>query len=189
MGLIRLIDERALDLVCEALIATPDLRLSFNISGETVGDEEWLAQLTRHVDGRRDLTERMIVEITETALMHNLDEATGFVASLHDLGCKVALDDFGAGFSSFKSLRELGVDLVKIDGGFVVNLTRSHDDQAFVRALVDLAHNLGIETVAESVENEDSATILAAWGVDYLQGHLIGEAKVDWAASPVVEAG
>jgi diguanylate cyclase (GGDEF)-like protein len=185
LGLIRPIDQRVLELVFEALAGTADARLSFNISADTVGDSEWLAQLSARVAGRPDLAKRLIVEITETALMHNLDEAARFVSLLHDLGCEVALDDFGAGFSSFRSLRELGVDLVKIDGGFVEKLTSSRDDQVFVRTLIDLARNFGIRTVAERVQNEQAAAILAGWGVDYLQGNFTGPATLAW---PVKES-
>ncbi|MEX0852619.1 MAG: phosphodiesterase, partial [Bauldia sp.] len=180
LGLIRLVDHRVLELVFETLGATADARLSFNISADTVGDSEWLAQLSARLAAQAGLAGRLIVEITETALMHNLDEATHFVSLLHDLGCQVALDDFGAGFSSFRGLRELGVDLVKIDGGFVENLTSSRDDQVFVRTLIDLARNFGIRTVAERVQDEAAAALLAGWGVDYLQGNFTGAATLGW---------
>ena len=87
---------------------------------------------------------------------------------------------FGAGYSSFKTLRSLGVDIVKIDGGFVENLASSRDDQAFVRTLIDLARAFGLKTVAERVQDEESAAILTEWGVDYLQGNLTGQATLDW---------
>jgi EAL domain-containing protein (putative c-di-GMP-specific phosphodiesterase class I) len=96
-----------------------------------------------------------------------------------DLGCRIAIDDFGAGYTSFRNLRKLGVDLVKIDGAFVQNLTRSEDDRVFVRTLLDLAQRLGLATVAEWVQDESAAAILAEWGCDYLQGHLIGLASLD----------
>ncbi len=180
LGLIRLIDRSVLELVFDALAELPDARLSFNISAETVGDGEWLSRLAARVAATPGFADkRLMVEITETSLMRNLDEATRFVALLRDLGCEVALDDFGAGFSSFRSLRELGVDVVKIDGGFVEKLTISRDDQVFVRTLIDLARNLGIKTVAERVQDEEAAATLADWGVDYLQGNLTGAATLD----------
>ena len=118
------------------------------------------------------------MEITETSLMRNLEEATRFVALLRDLGCEVALDDFGAGFSSFRGLRELGVDIVKIDGGFVENLTVNRDDQVFVRTLIDLARNLGIKTVAERVQDEEAAAIARRVGrrLPAGQSHRRGDA-------------
>jgi EAL domain-containing protein (putative c-di-GMP-specific phosphodiesterase class I) len=179
LGLIRLIDQRCLELVADALLATSEARLSFNISAETVGDGQWLAQLSAAVAQRPALAKRLAVEITETAVMRNLDEAARFVGLLHDLGCEVALDDFGAGFSSFRSLRDLGVDLVKIDGSFVEKLVTNRDDQAFARALIDLAQNFGIKTVAEKVQDEESAQLLVSWGVNYLQGNLVGTASLD----------
>ena len=77
--------------------------------------------------------ERLTVEITETAAIHDIDDTRGFVARVKDLGCRIAIDDFGAGYTSFRNLRKLGVDMVKIDGAFVQNLTRSEDDRAFVQ--------------------------------------------------------
>ena len=184
LGLIRLIDRSVLDLVFDAISEAPDAHLSFNISAETVGDGEWLSRLAARVAATPAFAEKkLLVEITETSLMRNLEEATRFVALLRDLGCEVALDDFGAGFSSFRSLRQLGVDVVKIDGGFVEKLMVSRDDQVFVRTLIDLARNLGIRTVAERVQDEESAAILAEWGVDYLQGNLTGAATLDRPAS------
>src|SRR5262249_5888012 len=88
-----------------------------------------------------------------------------------------AIDDFGAGYTSFRNLRRLGVDVVKVDGAFVQNLRRSEDDRAFVHTLIDLARRLGLETVAEWVQDEETAAILAGWGCDYLQGALAGLAS------------
>ena len=102
---------------------------------------------------------------------------------MKDLGCRIAIDDFGAGYTSFRNLRKLGVDIVKIDGAFVQNLRRSEDDRAFVHTLIDLARRLGLETVAEWVQDEEAAAILADWGCDYLQGALVGLATLErpWA--------
>jgi EAL domain-containing protein (putative c-di-GMP-specific phosphodiesterase class I) len=130
------------------------------------------------------LGERLTVEITETTAIQDIDETRGFVARVKDLGCRIAIDDFGAGYTSFRNLRKLGVDVIKIDGAFVQNLTRLEDDRAFVRTLVDLAKRLGLETVAEWVQDEEAASLLAEWGCDYLQGQLIGLASLDrpWTA-------
>ena len=98
---------------------------------------------------------------------------------MKDLGCRIAIDDFGAGYTSFRNLRKLGVDIVKIDGAFVQNLRHSEDDRAFVQTLIDLARRLGLETVAEWVQDEESAAILAEWGCDYMQGALVGLATTE----------
>ena len=123
--------------------------------------------------------ERLIIEITETAAIHDIDDTRGFVSRVKDLGCQIAIDDFGAGYTSFRNLRKLGVDIIKIDGAFVQNLMRSDDDRAFVQALIDLAKRLGLKTVAEWVQDEASAQLLAEWGCDYLQGALIGLASIE----------
>ncbi len=101
--------------------------------------------------------ERLIVEITETTAIQNIDDARGFVARVKDLGCHIAIDDFGAGYTSFRNLRKLGVDIVKIDGAFVQNMCKSEDDRAFVHTLIDLSRRLGLETVAEWVQDEETA--------------------------------
>lgn len=106
-----------------------------------------------------------------------------FVATIHDLGCKVAIDDFGAGFSSFQHLRALDVDMVKIAGQYVRDLPRSADDQAFVKALIALARTFDIVLVAEWVEDEETAAMLAELGVDMLQGKLTGMASPEWSLS------
>ncbi|MBN9009421.1 MAG: GGDEF and EAL domain-containing protein, partial [Rhizobiales bacterium] len=169
LGLVRLIDYRVLDLALEALAAAPAHHLSVNVSAGTIGDSEWLARLSGAISGKPDLASRLIVEITETAMIAHVEEAARFVALLHDLGCRIAIDDFGAGFSSFRHLRDLGVDIVKIAGAFVENLPRSRDDQVFVRALVDIARNLGMTTVAEWVADEETIAMLRGIGVDMLQ--------------------
>ena len=101
----------------------------------------------------------------------------GFVTRLKNFGSRIAIDDFGAGNTSFRNLRKLGVDIVKIDGAFVQNIARSADDRAFVQTLIDLARRLEIKTVAEWVQDEESAVMLREWGCDYIQGRLIGLAS------------
>ena len=98
----------------------------------------------------------MTLEITETTAIQNIDETAGFVSRAKDLGCRIAIDDFGAGYTSFRNLRRLGVDMIKIDGAFVQNLPRSQDDRAFVRTLIDLGRSLGLTTVAEWVQDEQA---------------------------------
>jgi diguanylate cyclase (GGDEF)-like protein len=189
LGLIRLLDHRVLDLALGVLAAAPEARLSINVSGETTSDSEWLARLAAAVAGNRDIGKRLTVEITETAVIRNLEEASHFVVMLHDLGCRIAIDDFGAGYTSFRNLRALDVDVVKIDGAFIENLPRSRDDQVFVRALIELARNFGIETVAEWVQDEETAALLVEWGIDHLQGKLTGAADLAWPWPHAVAAG
>src|SRR5262249_30045811 len=117
--------------------------------------------------------------ITETAAIQDLDDARGFVSRVKDLGCRIAIDDFGAGNTSFRNLRKLGVDIVKIDGAFVQNMMKSDDDSTFVQTLVDLSQGLRLKTVAEWVQDEETAKTLSGWGCDYLQGALIGLATTE----------
>ena len=188
LGLVRLIDCRVLELVLTDLAATPDLHASVNLSPRTAGDPDWWAALSAKVRAHPDIAGRLTLEITETAAVHHIGDATGFVTRAKDLGCRIAIDDFGAGFTSFRNLRKLQVDIVKVDGSFVQNLTRSADDRAFVRALIALGHALGLKTVAEWVRDEDAAALLAQWGCDYLQGELVGRASIERPGLQAVSA-
>jgi diguanylate cyclase (GGDEF)-like protein len=177
LGLVRLLDHRVLDLVAAEMTASPALNASVNVSAASTGDPDWWTALAAMLRARPGVAERLTVEITETAAIQDIDETCGFVARVKDLGCRIAIDDFGAGYTSFRNLRRLGVDLVKIDGAFVRNLMQSEDDRAFVQTLVDLGRRLGLKTVAEWVQDEASAALLAEWGCDYLQGVLVGLAS------------
>lgn len=185
LGLIRLVDHRVLELVIDDLARQKDIQLSLNISPDATIDVDWWANLEAMVRAHPGVAERMIVEITETTEIQNVDDLRGFVARIKDFGGRIAIDDFGAGFTSFRNLRRLGVDIVKIDGAFVQNIMRSDDDRAFVHTLLDLAQRLGLTTVAEWVQDEASAALLADWGCDYLQGRLIGLANIErpWVAA------
>jgi diguanylate cyclase (GGDEF)-like protein len=174
LGLVRLLDHRVLELVIDEMTATPALQASFNVSTASTTDPDWWAGLTSLLRAQSGVAERLIVEITESAAIQDLDETRSFVARVKDLGCRIAIDDFGAGYTSFRNLRKLGVDIVKIDGAFVHDMMRSDDDRAFVRTLIDLAKRLKLVTVAEWVQDEDAAKTLQSWGCDYLQGALIG---------------
>jgi diguanylate cyclase (GGDEF)-like protein len=185
LGLVRLLDHRVLDLVAAEMIASPALKASVNVSAASTSDPDWWAGLAAMLRPHPGLAERLTVEITETAAIQDIDETCSFVARVKDLGCRIAIDDFGAGYTSFRNLRKLGVDLVKIDGAFVQNLMRSEDDRAFVHTLIDLARRLGLKTVAEWVQDEASAAMLAEWGCDFLQGALVGLASAErpWASA------
>jgi diguanylate cyclase (GGDEF)-like protein len=187
LGLVRLLDHRVLELALQELAAAPDLKASLNVSAASTVDPDWWSALGAMLRMHAGVGERLTVEITETAAIHDVDETRSFVARVKDLGCRIAVDDFGAGHTSFRNLRRLGVDMVKIDGAFVQNLDRSDDDRAFVRTLIDLAQRLGLETVAEWVQSEQVAALLADWGCDYLQGALVGLASTErpWARTKV----
>lgn len=172
LDLVRMIDHRVLELTAAELRANPAMRCSLNVSPSTVHDAAWFAAFGAEMRG--GIGERLIVEITESAAIRDVEATRGFVARVKAAGCKVAIDDFGAGYTSFRNLRRLGVDMVKIDGSFVANLEYAPDDRAFVRALLELARELGLETVAEWVQSEEAAASLIEWGCDYFQGALVG---------------
>ena len=179
LGLVRLIDFRVVELVVAELLEAPDLRVSLNVSPGSTMDPDWWGSFAAQMRNHPGVAERVAIEITEMAAFQNVDDAVGFVTRAKDLGCVVAIDDFGAGNTSFRNLRKLGVDVVKIDGSFVQNLARSADDRLFVRTMIELAKGLGIATVAEWVQDEETAAILTEWGCDYLQGNLIGRAMLE----------
>ncbi|MCP1840866.1 diguanylate cyclase (GGDEF)-like protein [Bradyrhizobium sp. USDA 4524] len=179
LGLIRLVDHRVLELAIAELAAAPGVQLSLNISPDTTMDPDWWATIESLMRAHPGVGERLIVEITETVAIQDIDDVRGFVTRLKNFGSRIAIDDFGAGYTSFRNLRKLGVDIVKIDGAFVQNIVRSADDRAFVQTLIDLARRLEIRTVAEWVQDEEAAVMLREWGCDFIQGRLIGLASPD----------
>jgi diguanylate cyclase (GGDEF)-like protein len=191
LGLIRLLDHRVFETVVAELAASPDVSLSINVSPASMSDSEWWTGLAARLRLHPGAAQRLIVEITETSAIRDVKETRGFVSRVKDLGCRIAIDDFGAGYTSFRNLRQLGVDIVKIDGSFVQNMLRTPDDKIFVQTLLELAHRLGLQTVAEWVQDEEAAVLLRDWGCNYLQGEWIGRASRDrvWQAdlpSPLV---
>lgn len=189
LGLIRLVDHRVLELVVEELTRSPEVQLSLNISPDTTMDPNWWSGIESMFRTYPGVAERMIVEITETVAIQDLDDVRGFVTRLKDYGSRIAIDDFGAGYTSFRNLRKLGVDIVKIDGAFVQNIARSADDRAFVQTMIDLAQRLGLKTVAEWVQDEDAAQFLRDWGCDYIQGRLTGLASTQRPWEPAAFGG
>ena len=186
LGFIRLIDRYVLDKAFSELSAHPEVRLGFNISGLTAADRPWLRALTSQLRNRPEIAGRVVIEITETAALYDIEESARFVSALRQAGCRVALDDFGAGHTSLRHLQTLAVDTVKIDGSFVHNLGASPDNQIFLRHLLGLAKGFGFHTVAEGVETAAEAAILHREGIGYLQGYYYGRPSLDrpWLQAP-----
>lgn len=176
LGLVSLVDHRVLELAVASLVDEPGLALAINVSPATVRTDDFVDALGAHVAALPFVASRLVVEITETCAISDIDATKRCVTRLRDLGVKVAIDDFGSGHTSFRNLRDLAVDIVKVDGAFVQNLNRSSDDRFFVRTLLDLARHIGVKTVAEWVRDEETARQLESWGVDYMQGELFGKA-------------
>jgi EAL domain-containing protein (putative c-di-GMP-specific phosphodiesterase class I) len=179
LGLVRLMDRHALEMMVSRLHADPEVTLAVNVSGTTARDPSWLESFVSYVRANRDVAQRIIVELTETAALQDFEENARFISNLREIGCRVAIDDFGAGYTSFRNLQKLHVDMVKIDGSYVRGLATSPDNQVFVQTLVDLAKNFNLKTVAEWVGSEEEATFLERLGIDYLQGYHFGEPRLE----------
>ncbi len=179
LGLMRALDRRVLDLAVEDLRKHPQVRLAINISGLTASDRSWLRALTAKLKGKRDLASRLVVEITETAALQDIEESARFVRAVRALGCRVALDDFGAGYTTFRHLKTLTVDIVKIDGSFVRNIAQEPQNLLFVRNLLGLSRSLNLVAVAECIETEEEARILQDEGAELLQGYYFGRPALE----------
>ncbi len=153
----------------------PDL--SINLSGTSVTDDSFMDYLFEQISEFGVGTSHICFEITETGTISNLVKAADFVRAFRNIGCKFSIDDFGTGLASHNYLRELPVDYVKIDGSFITNIHRNRSDYAIARSINDLAHFLGQETIAESVENDAIIARLREIGVDYLQGWGVARPK------------
>lgn len=177
-GLMRAIDgwvvRHAVSQLTDACRDGRDLRLQVNLSGTSIEDPELPGEIEGLLGGARLPAGALIFEVTESAAITNFEEARRFATRMNALGCRVALDDFGAGFSSFDYLKRLPVHYVKLDGGFIRNLAGDLTDQLVVRAMVELARALGLQTIAEYVGDAATLEVLAGYGVDYAQGFHIG---------------
>ncbi len=179
LGLVRLIDRAVAQMTIATLHSYPQAQLSMNVSGATATDPRWFNQLTDIIAANKSVADRLTVEITETIALGNIKETFGFVESLRNIGCSVAIDDFGAGFTSFRNLRDLPVNIIKLDGSFCQNLSSNSANQYLVNTLVDLGHKFHLKVIAEWVENEGDMQILKDCGVDLMQGHLFGAATLE----------
>ncbi len=148
--------------------------LSVNLSARSFSDERQIRKIETLLRTSAVDTAQLIIEITETTALNNLTQARQMIDRLRELGCRIALDDFGVGFSSFHSLKSLPVDFIKIDGSFIRELMHKPDDRIFVKALVEIAEHFGYQTVAEFVENRALYKLLKELGVDYCQGYHVG---------------
>lgn len=175
MGLCRLADIHMVEKAIYELYEFAEIRLSVNISAMTVMDEEWMNIVRDLLKGKPEIASRLIVEITETAAMENIDGVITFIKFLHDLGCQVALDDFGAGQTSFSQLDKFNIDIVKIDGAFAQGMNEKEQNKLFLKAMHMLADGFGLQTVAEGVETMVEVDMLTQDGIHNLQGWAFGK--------------
>lgn len=152
-------------------------RLFVNLSGQSVGDMDLLALIEEELARGAVDPDLLVFEVTETSAIADIDRAQRFTAALSLIGCHTALDDFGAGFASFYYLKHVPSDYVKIDGEFIRNLPDDPTSQLLVRALTDLSRGLGKQVVAEHVEDERALELLQGYGVDLVQGYLLGRPR------------
>ena len=170
----RAIDRLALANALCVLRANPGIRLAINLSPLSMGDAEWLAILAEGTRADRGACGRLILEITEAAAMQDPGQTIDFMDHVRRSGCAFALDDFGAGATSFRYFRDFRFDMVKIDGSFIAGVAAARDAQVLVECLMAVAKHFEMVTVAERVETEADAGWLRALGIDCLQGWLYG---------------
>jgi diguanylate cyclase (GGDEF)-like protein len=173
----RWVVQRALQMLApyRGMFGTRGLGMSINVSGQSIGDETFIQQFTQLLKEANLPRTCISVELTEQAAITNLASAQQMVVRLGALGCRFALDDFGTGANSLTYLKALQVSRVKIDGSFVRDILSDRNSVATVKAIVELAKGLGIETVAEYVENDPIAQEVRRLGVDYAQGYAFGK--------------
>jgi diguanylate cyclase (GGDEF)-like protein/PAS domain S-box-containing protein len=148
-----------------------------NLSGASLNDERFVQDTLEILARHAHVAGRLCMEITESVALHDLDNTRRFIDQVRAFGVKVALDDFGAGYTSFSYLKELPADVLKIDGNFIVNINAHPANVAIVEAIVNLAVNLGMKTIAEWAEDAETVRTLAEIGVDYVQGYAIARSQ------------
>ncbi len=150
--------------------------VTMNLSGASLNDERFIQDAFAMLAGSPRATERLCIEITEGVALHDLDNTRRFIDRVRGYGAKVALDDFGAGYTSFSYLKELPADALKIDGSFIVNMNAHPANFAIVEAIVELGRNLGMKSIAEWAEDRATVEALVLAGVDYVQGFAVSQA-------------
>lgn len=174
----RVLDCIALERGFEALAHFPDLRLSINVSARSIGYRRWIDTLDRGLATVPNVPGRLILEITEASAMLVPELVQVFMADLQARGVSFAMDDFGAGHTSFRYLKNFYFDILKLDGQFIRGIHEDPDNQVLVSALVSIGQHFDMFTVAESVETAREAAYLTSLGVDCLQGYRFGMPKL-----------
>jgi len=144
-----------------------------NLSGASLNDEKFIQDAFTILGQNVLNASRLCIEITEGVALHDLDNTRRFIDRVRNFGCKVALDDFGAGYTSFSYLKKLPADLLKIDGSLVVDMNKHPTNISIVETIVNLARNLGMKTIAEWAEDTATVQVLAEIGVDFVQGYIV----------------
>ncbi len=157
------------------LVESQNAVFAMNLSGQSLGDDDFLEFIEQEIDNSKLPASSLCFEITESAAVSNLKKAQDFIDRLRERGCQISLDDFGAGLSSFAYLKNFNVDTLKIDGGFIRDITDNRISESMVAAITQVAKVMELKTVAEYVESEETRELISKLGVDFAQGHLIGK--------------
>ena len=180
MGLVQQIDLWVINHVFDLIRTMPtDISFTINLSGNIFLDHQLYPLVEKKLYETDVDPRRIVFEITETAAISNFEQTKAMVKKIRSLGCRFALDDFGAGFNSYNYIKHFPVDILKIDGSFITDLETDSVDQLLVKSMIDIAHSLGKKTVAEYVEKQSTMDILKKFGIDYIQGFLVGKPSPD----------
>jgi len=179
MGLIHHIDlwvvSHAIDYIAALPKSKEEICFTINLSSHALQGDFLLPVIKKKLESSWVSPSRLTFEITETAAVNNFEKTRDMVSRIRALGCRFALDDFGAGFSSFNYLKNFPVDYLKIDGQFISNLSVDTADQVLVKSMIDISHSLGKKAIAEYVSNTETLLLLQEFGVDFVQGYLLGK--------------
>ena len=183
IGLIHSIDlwvvEKAIDFLAELPANMSQISLAINLSSLAFQDDSLLPTIKEKLESTWVEAKRITFEITETAAVNNFEQTRDMIEKIRALGCKFALDDFGAGFCSFNYLKAFPVDYVKIDGQFIQNLTNDETDQVLVKSMAEIARKLGKKTIAEFVESSETVSKLKEIGINMAQGYVFGKPELN----------
>ena len=175
LGLAAMLDHRILEMTLDLLFAHEKVQLSMNVCPDVGGDKEWMSYLRARLVNNPDVAGRLMIEIAERSTLENPETAVEFVRSVKELGIRVAIDDFGAGYTSFQQLQVLDADMVKIAGSLMRDIAENEQNRAIVRMFAELASELGFDVVAKWVVSAEVADLLVPLKITYLQGFHFGE--------------
>lgn len=178
MGFMHLLDRQVLGKVFEILTKKSDISLSMNLTPSSINDTEWIEKFTELAKNHPNAATRLIIEMTETLAITDFQKMANFLKKIRETGVKVAIDDFGVGFTSFQYFRDLPVDIVKIDGSYIRDISSNPANQILVKTITSLAKNFNIQIVAEFVDSLEDAKLLNSYGVDYFQGYFFGKPEI-----------
>ena len=177
------VDRYVLRAICEYLINTPHdkYNYSINLSGRTLSDKNFVGFVVDLFEKSKVDTSRLSIEITETEVIKNIENALSIIACLNRYGCKIVLDDFGTGMSSYAYIAKLKLHTIKIDGVFIKGVESNPQNQSIIRSIVRLAKELEVKTVAEFVETQEEYDTLTSLDIDFVQGYLLHKPELLYA--------